>query len=120
MKIFNKYLITILGLVLSLNSFADNRLNMFKPSVQPLVKQFINNEKPSKQDIVTLLNKEFGKEILVMEKIDGEDFFDKNIELTEKELNKLKSITKYLTDETINKKGSASSYVGMVEMRFDY
>ncbi|MEG9487346.1 hypothetical protein [Mannheimia indoligenes] len=122
MKIFNKYLILMLGLILSLNSFAGNDLSMFKPNVQPLVKKFINNEKPKEKDIVNLLNKEFGKEILKIEDIDGEDFIDKNMDLSEKELNKLKSITKYLTDEKTNGKGKSGgiALIGIVEMRFDY
>lgn len=122
MKTFNKCLILILGLMLSLNSFAGNGLSIFKPSVQPLVKQFINNEKPSKQDIVTLLNREFGKEILFIKKVGDKEAIrkNKNINLSQKELNKLKAITKYLTGETINKKGIGVTFVGIVEMEFDY
>ena len=122
MKIFNKYLTLILGLALSLNSFAGNDLSMFKPNVQPLVKQFVNNEHPKKIDIIILLNKEFGKDILFLKKVDDDYAIrkNKNISLTDKELNKLKAITKYLTGETINKKGIGVTFVGIIEMEFDY
>lgn len=122
MKIFNKYLTLILGLALSLNSFAGNDLSMFKPNVQPLVEKFINNEKPKEKDLVDLLNKEFGKDIVLIVDFEGKGYIEKNkhIELSEKELLKLKDITKFLTDETINKKGVGSTFVGIIEMEFDY
>lgn len=120
MKTFNKYLIIILGLMLSLNSFAKNGLSMFKPDVQPLVKEFVSNKKPSEKDVVNLLNKEFGKKILKIEDVDGDDFIDKNMNLTEKELIKLKNITKFLTEESLSKKGKGIALIGIVEMRFDY
>lgn len=122
MKIFNKYLTLILGLALSLNSFAGNDLSMFKPNVQPLVEKFINNEKPKEKDLVDLLNKEFGKDIVLIVDFKGKGYIEKNkhVELSEKELLKLKDITKFLTDETINKKGVGSTFVGIVEMEFDY
>lgn len=120
MKIFNKYFTLILGLMFSLNSFADTGLSMFKPSVQPLIKKFVSDKKPSEKDIVNLLNKEFGKEILKIEDVDGDDFIDKNMDLTEKELIKLKNITKFLTEESLSKKGKGIALIGIVEMRFDY
>lgn len=124
-KIISTLLMSILltvGNVSCANDIDANGLSLFKPEVQPLVKTYVKNKNATEQNIVDLLNKEFGKEILYMQKIDQFDDFVmiKKMDLTSSELSKLKQLTTYLIDESDNKyrnmKGSV--YAEFVEKQF--
>lgn len=125
MKLISIFLMSML-LVISSVSCANNSGNnsnglfLFKPEVQPLVKTYVKNKNATEQDIVDLLNKEFGKEILYMEKLKQFDDFvmTKKMDLTPSELSKLKQLTTYLIDETRKNKGDGWPYVQFVEKRF--
>ena len=87
MKKYVLLLVAVLSAAISVTGFANSSsslettVKMFKPENQSLAREFLTTVKSDKeyvQELATLINKEFGKELLYVEEYKGKATLSKN------------------------------------------
>lgn len=121
MKIKNLLLASLMLISTSIFATPEDAAQIFKPELRKDAVAYIKAENENKElyiKFVSLLNKEFGKEIVYLEVLKSGSFgIEKKTELTPKEKEKMIKIITALTPE-VSKKPAAGPLVD-IELIFD-
>ena len=121
MKIKNLLLASLMLISTSIFATPEDAAQIFKPELRKEAVAYMKAENENKElyiKFVSLLNKEFGKEIVYLEVLKSGSFgIEKKTELTPKEKEKMIKIITALTPE-VSKKPAAGPLVD-IELTFD-